>query len=654
MKVRCWLGWLLILTSLSAVSQGAEYSIESPSGELAVVVDDERGLHFSVEAYDQILMERSTLGLAFKEGVTLGPSAVVIETETAQHEGHWDNAFGQRRYVADNWRQLSLTLKQTGSQDRVFGLIIRVFDNGIAFRYDLPQESGLGDFVLTDELTEFRFADDYPCWIGEQSECAENIYPHLKLSNIQSGRSDKPYRCVLPLLVQTPVGVVAVAESDLIDWAGMALTGTGTSAVKVTLATRGDGNGKVVSSVSRMSPWRVLMIGRKAVDLVDSDLIATLATPCQLDDVGWIKPGVSAWDAWWTGVNPHDPRKHTGVNARGTTESHKEYIDLAADMGWQYQLMDWYWYEDMWSGKGDFSKVSKGIDITELMAYAKAKGVRLLIWANSVTVRSVGIEKSLRQFADMGFAGVKIDFLNSDSQETVQYSQEIVATAAKYQLLINFHGMHAPTGFARTYPNYITQEGVLGNEYYKLPGNKCTPRHTVTLPFTRGLLGPMDFTPGGFLNCAPEDFKITSPTQVIGTRAQQLAMTVIYPSPLQVFCDSPKNYRGQPGIEFLRDIPTVWDETEVLQGEVGQFIAMARRFGDRWYLAAMGGDEAKNLKLPLTFLADGDWTLQRFSDNIESDDYKSVVRSTETVNAQTVLSLSLKAAGGFAAILTKN
>jgi alpha-glucosidase len=654
MKRLCLLKWFVFLTVMAVASYAAEHRIVSPSGELVVTVCDDNGLHYRVEVYGHEVLTRSRFGLAFKDGTILGPSAVITDTETSRHEGQWENRFGQRRFVPDNWRQLHLTLKQSGDSNRTFGLIARVFDNGIAFRYDLPVESGLGDFVLTDELTEFQFAGDYRCWAGDESGGAENPYPQKKLSDIQSGSPERSYRSVLPLLVETPAGYIAVAESDLLDWAGMAITGTGTSAVKATLCRRGDGNGLVVSTVPRVSPWRVLMFGKKAADLVDSDLIATLATPCRLDDVSWIKPGVSAWDAWWTGTNPFDPAKNTGVDARGTTESHKQYIDLAADMGWQYQLMDWYWYENMWSPSGDFSRVVPEIDIPGLMAYSKAKGVRLLIWANSVTVRSVGIEKSLRQFADMGFAGVKIDFLSNDAQETVCFCKEVVATAAKVHLLIDFHGTYVPTGLARTYPNFITQEGVLGNEYYKLPGNKCTPLHTVTLPFTRGLLGPMDFTPGGFVNRAPDDFKITYPTQVMGTRARQLAMTVIYLSPLQVICDSPKHYLGQPGVDFLRDLPTVWDETKVLQGEVAKSIVMARRSGDRWYLAAMNGDDAIELQTPLAFLGAGTWTLQRFADNTESDDYQAIVESKDTVDAQTVLSLSLKPAGGFAAILNQD
>lgn len=644
---------LMLFSVCTRYAYSAEQRLASPNGAIVVVVSDDQGLSYRVEINGNVVLKNSPLGLEFKGDVKLGPSAVITKAESSHHNGQWENPFGRRRFVPDNWRQLHLTLEESGQPRRTFGVIVRAYDDGIAFRYDLPKESGLGDFVLTGELTEFRFAEDYPCWAGDQSQDAEVAYLEKKLSDIPSGTVRRPYRCVLPLLVRTPAGYIAAAESDLLDWAGMALTGTGSSTVKVTLARRSDGNGLVVSSVPRVSPWRVLMFGKKASDLVDSDLIATLATPSRIEDVGWIQPGVSAWDAWWTGVNPFDPHNNTGVNARGTTESHKRYIDLAAEMGWRYQLMDWYWYRDMWSGSGDFTQVVPEINIPELMAYAKTRNVRLWIWANSVTVRSVGIEKSLRDFGEMGFAGVKIDFLNSDSQETVRYSQDIVAAAAKYRLLINFHGMYVPSGFARTYPNYITQEGVLGNEYYKLPGNKCTPLHTVTLPFTRGLLGPMDFTPGGFVNRAPGDFKITSPAQVMGSRARQLAMTVIYFSPLQVLCDSPQNYRGQPGLEFLRDLPTVWDETVVLEGDVAKSIVIARRSKDRWYLAAMNGDDAVQLQAPLKFLGKGTWTLRSFADNTASGDYQAVVESTLKVEANTVVPLSLMPAGGFAGIISK-
>jgi len=451
----------------------------------------------------------------------------------------------------------------------------------------------------------------------------------------------------MPLLVETPGCYVAVAESDLLDWAGMFVTGTGSPVVQVTLAGRSDHAGLVVSTVPRVSPWRVLMIGRQPADLVTSDLIANLATPSQLADTSWVKPGISAWDAWWTGVNPSLPQ-YTGVNARGDTRSHEEYIDFASEMGWPYQLVDWYWYKD------DPTVPLPHVDLPAVFAHAREKHVRLFIWMHSRDLKRVGFEKAFATVAGWGAAGVKVDFMNSDSQETVDWYAAGLAAAAKYHLMVDFHGAYKPTGLARTFPNFITQEGVLGNEYNKLPGGKCTPLHTITLPFTRGLLGPMDFTPGGFLNRAPADFKVTYPAEVMGSRARQLAMTVVYLSPLLVLCDSPVNYRGQPGVEFFRGLPTVWDDTVVPVAEVGRSIVMARRSGNRWYLAAMNGDAATSLQVPLTFLGRGKWSLHSFADDPAGTNYMAIVESRQTIDRHATLPVTLLPAGGFAAVLSQS
>ncbi|HOP97805.1 MAG TPA: glycoside hydrolase family 97 protein [Verrucomicrobiota bacterium] len=637
----------------------------APGRGLAVIVSDAGGLHYRVEAGGRPVLTNSLLGLEFKDGTRLGPAAVIRKAATKRHNGTWTNPFGNRRIVPDRWRELRLTLEERGPRPRTFGLIVRAYDGGVAFRYDLPEASGLGQFVLTNELTEFRFVDDYRCWAGRESASAECQYPETRLSAIPAGRPGRPYRSVLPLLVETPQGYFAIAESDLLDWSGMSLVGTGEPAVRAVLDRRTDGNGLVVSETPRVSPWRALIFGRTAAELADSDLIATLATPSRVKDISWIQPGACAWDAWWTGLNPHDPDpRRRNVEARGTTPSHKEYIDLAAEMGWPYQLVDWRWYHGMTSYdkslhstpnpvRGDFRRPVPEVNIPELIQYAKSKNVRLLIWAHSLDVETFGMEAALAYLAEQGFAGVKIDFFNSQSQETVQWCERLLETAARHRLLINFHGMYKPTGLARTYPNFITQEGVLGNEYNKLGGNQCTPLHTITLPFTRALLGPMDFTPGGFVNRAPKDFRISVPAAVMGTRARQLAMTVIYPSPLQVLCDSPQNYRGQAGLEFLRNLPTVWDESVVLSGEVGRSIVLARRSGDRWYVAAMNGDDAAQLEMPLKFLGRGRWTLRSFRDKPDGSDYAAVIEAEEDVNSKSTLSLSLAPAGGFAGILRK-
>ena len=644
----------------------AEQRVAAPDGQLAIIVSDIGGLNYRVVVNNRAVLTNSPLGLEFKDGAKLGAAAVITKAATRKHDDSWENAFGNRRVVRDCYRELRLTLKESGVPARTFGLLVRAYNDGIAFRYDLPISSGLGNFVLTNELTEFRFAEDYRCWAGDESECAENQYPEKKLSAIRSdGRSGRPFRSVLPLLVETSVGYIAVAESDVLDWAGMSLTGTGTTSTKAILDPRSDGNGLVVSSTPRFGPWRVLIFGRTAAELPGSDLVATLATPSRVKDTSWIKPGACAWDSWWTGINPYDADpKHRAVDARGTTPSHKEYIDLAAEMGWPYQLMDWYWYQNMTSynkslhsqpnpKRGDFKQAVPEVNVPELIQYAKSKNVQLLVWAHSLDIETFGVESALSYLADQGFAGVKIDFLNSQSQETVQWCEKVLAIAAKHHLLIDFHGTYKPTGLARTYPNFITQEGVLGNEYNKLGGNRCTPLHTITLAFTRALLGPMDFTPGGFLNRAPKDFKTTAPAEVMGTRARQLAMTVIYPSPLLVLCDSPRNYRGQPGVEFLRNLPTVWDETVVLEGDVAKSVVIARRAGNHWYLAAMNGDDATQLQVPLKFLGQGKWTLRRFADKPDSSDYQAVVETNRGVDAKVVVPVSLMPAGGFAGIISQ-
>jgi alpha-glucosidase len=249
---------------------------------------------------------------------------------------------------------------------------------------------------------------------------------------------------------------------------------------------------------------------------------------------------------------------------------------------------------------------------------------------------------------------VKIDFINSDSQEAVQWCARTLEAAARHHLMVDFHGAYKPTGLARTYPNFVTQEGVLGNEYNKLGGNRNDTRHSLILPFTRGLLGPMDYTPGGFINRTPSTFRVAAPAQTIGTRAHQLAMTVVYRSPLLVLCDSPANYRGQPGVEFFRGLPTVWDESVVLSAELDNHIVIARRSGKRWYVAAMNGDEAVKLDVPLDFLGTktGKWNLREFADGDDPNAPETIVETTRKLGDARTLTLRLQSGGGgYAAVI---
>lgn len=642
----------------------AEQRVASPDGKLALVVSDEGGLNYRVSLDGNLLLVKSALGLQFAGNVVLGPSAAIKSVTTSDHRGKWENRFGKRRWVTDQWNEIRITLEEGGTPARRFVLVARAYDDGVAFRYDLPKESNLEEFTLTKELTEFSFPQDHTCWAGEPSSCAENNYPETKLTAIpQKDASGKPYLSTLPMVVREPKAFVAIAESDLLDWAGMFLTGSGQAKVSVSLAARGDGRGCVVAKVPCQSPWRVLMIGRSEKDLVLSDLIANLATPSRIADASWVRPGVSAWDAWWTGLSTGYP-ENVGLFARSDTASHKEFIDLAAEMGWPYKLVDWFWYENMTSyditlnlnrqnpprPPVDLEKCVPNVDLPELFTYAKSKNVRLFVWLHSYDMHRYGIEKTSALFERMGAAGLKIDFMNDDGQETVRWYQEVLETAARHKLMIDFHGAYKATGLARTWPNYITQEGVLGNEYNKIPDAKFTPQHGVTLPFTRGLLGPMDVTPGGFINKTVKDFQITHPAQVIGTRARQLAMTVIYESPLLVLCDSPANYKGAPGVEFFRGLPTVWDDSVVPSAEMARHIVIARKSGDRWWLAAMNGDKAIKLRIPLAFLGSGQWSMRAIADIEKSATHPEALGETERrLESSETLEIELAPVGGYAA-----
>ncbi|HVZ64732.1 MAG TPA: glycoside hydrolase family 97 protein [Lacunisphaera sp.] len=649
---------LLALAFLAvAPLRAAEESVTSPDGHVVVTVSDTAGLHYRVSFDGEPVIVDSRLGLDFAGGFSLGRAAAIASASRSDHDSAWDNPFGQHRTVRDHYRELKLELQEQANAPSRLNLIVRAYDQGVAFRYEIPVQPGLEDYVVTGENTEFIFPSDLTCWAGNFSECAECQYPETHLTALGANLA-RPH--VLPLLVKLPHGYVAIAEADLIDWAGMFVTAAGPGAdgaprpgARVALAPRKDGRGLVAGHDRRASPWRVLQLARDAKDLVASELIPTLATPSQLADISWIEPGVAAWDSWWTGTNPTQP-DFKGLRARGDTRSHKEYIQFAADLGFPYQLIDWYWYEPMNNPKADLTKPAPHVDIPGLIAFARERNVRLLLWLDSHDLTRQGFEKVFSQVEAWGFAGVKVDFMNSDSQETVRWYADAIAAAARHHLLIDLHGAYKPTGLARTWPNFITQEGVLGNEYNKIRSGACSTLHTITLPFTRGLLGPMDFTPGGFLNRTAADFQVTAPAEVVGTRARQLAETVVYFSPLTVLCDSPENYRGQPGVEFFRGLPTTWDDTVVLSADVAQHVVLARRAGKRWYLAAMNGDAPLTVRVPLSFLGSGRWSLRAFADTpLSAAQPASISDTTVEVAATDTVELTLAPAGGYAAELSQ-
>lgn len=617
-------------------------SVTSPDGRIEVVLRNTPALTYAISFEGSSLIARSGLGLEFADGLRLGRSARVLGYEKHETSEVWRDDFGKFSSVTDHHNELRVQMREEGPRPVDFELVVRAYDDGVAWRYVLPRQDALGTFKLAEDRTEFVFTDNHRAWVGENTSY-ENAFPEICLAQLSDDRRS------LPLVVETPGAFVAVAEADVRDWAGCSLIGTGRSGV---FGARAALISTVESQTPVSSPWHAVLVGKAAGELTVSTLLKNLAAPSRIADTSWIKPGISAWDAWWTGLNPYWD-EYKGLHSRGNTRSHKDYIDLAARMGWPYMLVDWYWYDQESADPETAIRPLAHIEMRELFAYAASKGVNLLLWVNSKNIASIGAEKLLRTYKQWGAAGVKIDFFpDNGSQPTQRWLEELLESAARHRLVVNFHGTYTPTGLSRTWPNLLTQEGVLGAEYVKL-GRDFTPAHMLSLPFTRGLLGPADITPGAFLNVREDDFTPNSvPATVTGTRARQLALSVLVDSPLLCLCDSPGNYHDQPGLEFYRGLPTTWDETRVLEAAGLNHLVQARRKAGRWYLAAMNGDQPLSLAIPLHFLGPGQHILRAFADGPESNRRPSaLVESTRTVTSGDTLSVNLAAHGGYAAFV---
>jgi alpha-glucosidase len=620
------------------------FSIKSPDGKIEIPVLTTGGLRYAVIVDGHPILRESKLGLKFKDGSEAGRDVEILNAEQRSVDSTWENRWGKRRQVRDQFNELRLVMQEKSDAKRQFEVLFRAYNDGIAFRYVLPVQSGMDNFILTEDKSEFVFTDNNTCYTGQHDNRG---YAGSQEWQFKAGRlADINAKSIigLPLLVNTSVAWVAILESDLRDWAGMWLSGTentetksdGSVTLTTKLAPRRDRQGVVKASTPHNSPWRVMIIGRQPGRLIESDLVLNLATPCQLQDTSWVIPGKMAWDHWWSG------------DVKMDTATLKEYIQLASDMGWPYQLIDWQWYGPFNKPDADITKVNPAVDMDEVRRFAAEKGVRLWLWLHWTDVdRKDAYKEAFKLYEKWGIAGVKIDFMDRDDQEMVNWYEKITKAAAANHLMVNFHGAFKTSGFNRTYPNQITREGILGNEYNRF-SQKITPEHKVMLPFTRFLAGPADYTPGGFLNRQPSQFKVDpKAAQVQGTRAAELALFVVYDSPLCCICDHPKNYGDQPGADFLKIVPTVWDDTRVLAAEVGDYLAIARRSGNDWYIGAITNSKSRPINIKLDFLEKGRWKAQIWKDAEDSrTNAEQLVKEERNVTSLDTIKINMAPSGG--------
>lgn len=690
---------------LPAVASGP-IEVASPDGNISVSFElkakpqpylpGERA-YYRVSYKGKQVLDDSPLGLDFKGARALDQDFEIVGTDRNSQDSSWENPLGAKRKVPDHYNQLTVALRERHAPSRRLDLIFRAYDEGVAFRYSLPKQETLDLFVLSSEDTGFYFnqpASAFALRLDSFTTPYEAHFDRVSLDQI------KPKSIVgLPLLVELPQGPwVALLEADLLDYAGMyvggvpgvpnalatklspvpsydpSAMGTYVDAVhmesdlestsrlvmqKLLLSPPGKGQqllpppgswgpgpgseNVVVAKTPKATPWRVLLMSPRPGGLIENNyLVLDLSTPSVLPDTSWIKPGKAAWD-WWSGRLARNVNFEPGMN----TATMLHYVDFAAEHHIEYMLID-----GNWSPFTDITKSIPEIDLPKILTHARSKGVKVLLWMLWTAVREQA-DVAFPLYEKWGVAGVKIDFMNRDDQEMVNFYEEMARKAAEHHLTVDFHGAFKGTGLNRTYPNVLNREGVMGLEYNKA-SYLATPEHEVTIAFTRMLAGPLDYTPGSFHNATREQFKprMIEPMSQ-GTRARQLAMYVVYEMPLAMLADYPEAYEGRPEFEFIEKVPTVWDDTKVLDGEPPKYVTIARQHGDAWYIGSITNWDPRDLEIPLSFLGRGKFEARIFADGADADKVPtSVSISKKQVGGSDKLRVHLAPGGGVAIILT--
>lgn len=660
---KCISLFIAVMTVFAA--QAKNYEVASPSGDLRAVVSvTNSGTTLSVFAGETEVLAPSPISITIKENnesrtkVLWGMNSKQPKVRRSFVDEMIPAPVYKRFQVKDRYNQMVLT---SGKQ----GLVVRAYDDGIAYR--LTYKSNI-PYTVYNEQADFTFPADYPMYAsyvkrGDDGDFEsqyinsfENTYEHESITKFKSSRL-----LFLPVLVELPHGMkVCITEADLDNYPGMYLVGGGDTPVlashfapvpKTTVQGGHNMLQKFVTSreeyiardANAQLPWRVIAVAGNDAELAASDIVFRLGKPLRIADTSWIKPGKVAWN-WWNAWNLYGVDFRAGIN----NETYKYYIDFAAENGIEYVILDEGWAVNK---KADLMQVVPEIDLPELVTYADGKNVGLILWTGYWAFHR-DMENVVKHYADMGIKGFKVDFMDRDDQEMVRFINEASELCACYNMLVDFHGMYKPTGAQRTWPNVINYEGVNGLEQLKWsPKGYDQVTYDVQIPFIRQFAGPMDYTQGAMRNAIKKNYNpVNSEPMSQGTRCRQLATYVIFDSPLNMLCDNPSNYRREPECTaFIARIPTVWDETLGLDGKVGEYITMARRSGDEWYVGGLTNWDKRDIIVDLSFLEEGFYEIELFKDGINADraacDYKRVVMP---VPEDRQLKVTLFPGGGFA------
>lgn len=649
--------FILLLSAFSATAKN--YSVQSPDGRLVVDVNTGDRLTYSLSSDGETLVRDSEISMLLGDGTIYGGNAKVRKAMRRSVDESFSTSFYKKSQVKNIYNEL--TLRFSG-----FSLVVRVYDDGAAYRFISHSKY---PFVVKEEKASFSFADGSKAWIPYVSQHKETLESQL-FNSFESVYAyseltawDRNSLAFMPVMADVGNGrKVCIMEAELLDYPGMFLyNGDGDSQLEGYFAPypkeleRGGHNNLQMLVRSREDyiarcngytefPWRILSVSDHDAMMADNDMVYRLSKAPE-GDFSWVKPGKVAWE-WWNSWNVQGVDFKTGVN----NDTYKFYIDFAAEYGIEYVILDEGWAV---SGEADLFRIVPEIDVRELVGYAAEKGVGIILWAG-YNAFADEMEKVCRHYSEMGVKGFKIDFMDRDDQLMTAFHHKAAQICAKYHLLCDFHGTYKPTGLHRTYPNVINFEGVHGLEQCKWADHDTFDQVTydVTVPYIRMAAGPMDYTQGAMTNANRQNFRaIYDEPMSQGTRCRQLAEYVVFESPLNMLCDSPVKYRAASECaRFIAEVPTVWDETVALDGEVSKYVVMARRSGETWYVGALTDWNARELEVDLSFLPEGEYKVEIYQDGLNADRFATdYVRYETMLPADGILRATMVPAGGWVA-----
>ena len=647
------LSLLLLIGNASFAAKEKKYVLSSPDGTLKVEISTGNELAYQVMHGNDTILSHSNIGLVLENGTIVGKTPRITGERRRKIKDNIESPFYRFKEFVATGNELDLKLKGG------FGIIFRAYNEGVAYRFYTTQSS---DIIIKEEQAEFNFKEDYTAYLpyttNDKKPMAmayQNVYDIIPLSKAQ------PKLAFLPVTVDCGSVKLTLLESDLEAYPGMFVQSQqgkyGLKGVFAPYPAKTDfypwRKQEYVTETtdfisrsrgSRSYPWRVLAITEKDTDMPVNNLVYALASPNRIGDTSWIKTGKVAWD-WWNDWNLKGVPFKAGINM----DTYKYYIDFASRNGLEFIVLDEGWYDPK---SGDMLTVIPELDLTELIAYGKSKGVEIVLWT-VFNVLDSQLEAACKKYADMGIKGFKVDFLDRDDQTAVEMVYRIAEMTARYKLTLDLHGIYKPTGINRTYPHIINFESVFGMEEVKWTDIKNNmPLYDVTFPYIRMMAGPVDYTPGAMRNATKADWRAMYYTPAsMGTRCHQLAAYIVHDSPFTMLCDAPTNYLNeQECVDFIASLPVEVDSTFIASGELGKYIVTVRKKDVNWYIGGMTNWDERDVQLDFSFLPEGmSYTAVLFKDGVnankQAEDYR---KETIRIDKDSRLTLHLASGGGFA------